>query len=73
MANNKVTIYGNPGAYLCPEAREPSGRGGIARLIDEEHDRRVDSAPRGTLARLDQTARELEGIENSLRLTQSKT
>lgn len=64
MANNKVTIYGNPG--LIYVRKHESRLDVAARLIDEEHDRLVDSAPRGTLARLDQIARELEGIENSL-------
>jgi hypothetical protein len=37
-----------------------------ARLILEEHDDLVDSAPRGTLWRLEQIALELERIEDRL-------
>lgn len=37
-----------------------------ARLIMAEHDDLVDSAPHGTLVRLEQIASELEGIEDRL-------
>jgi hypothetical protein len=37
-----------------------------ARLITEEHDNLVDSAPRGLLIRLEEIAAELEAIENQL-------
>jgi len=37
-----------------------------ARLILQEHDDLVDSAPRGILARLEQIALELERIEDRL-------